>query len=83
MKQLLFMLSILILPLAVHAEKGQSIMFGDPDPIYQEKTRDTAAEEHSEHCKQLRQQRDALKGKPQRRHAVSERYKLECQPPLH
>jgi hypothetical protein len=58
-------------------------MFDDPDPVYQEKTRDTAADEQSEHCKQLRLQRDELKGKPQRRHAVSERYKLECQPPLH
>lgn len=28
-------------------------MSGDPDPIYQEKTRDTTTEEHSEHCKQL------------------------------
>ena len=81
MKQLLFLLSITVLSTATLAEKGQSIMFGDPDPLYQEKKRDTAAEEHSEHCRQLRRQMDELKGKPQRRHAVVERYKLECQPP--
>jgi thymidylate synthase len=80
-KQLLILLPLCALPLGAHAEKGQSVMFGDPDPIYQEKTRDTANEEHSEHCKQLRRQMDELKGKPQRRHAVVERYKLECQPP--
>lgn len=77
----LLLLSILILPLCVHAEKGRSIMFGDPDPIYQEKTLDTTDDEQAEHCKQLRQQMNALKGKPQRRWAVSERIKLECQPP--
>jgi thiaminase len=83
MKQLLLLLSICALPYSAYAEKGQSIMFGDPDPLYQERTPDTTAEEHSEHCKQLRRQMDELKGKPQRRHAVAERYKLECQPPLH
>ncbi len=77
----LLLLSILILPLGVHAEKGRSIMFGDPDPIYQEKTTDSTADEQAEHCKQLRQQMEELKGKPQRRWAVSERIKLECQPP--
>ncbi len=81
MKKLLLLLSIFTLPLGAHAEKGRSIMFGDPDPIYQEKTLDTTAEEQSEHCKQLRRQMEELKGKPQRRWAVSERIKLECQPP--
>lgn len=75
------LLLIFILPLGVHAEKGQSIMFGDPDPIYQEKTLDTTADEQNEHCKQLRRQMEELKGKPQRRWAVSERIKLECQAP--
>ena len=81
MKQLLLLLPLCTLPLGTHAEKGQSIMFGDTDPIYQERKRDMAAEEHSEHCKQLRRQMEELKGKPQRRHAVAERYRLECQPP--
>ena len=81
MKRFLLILFIASIASASHAEKGQSIMFGDPDPIYQEKTRDTAAAEHDEHCKQLRRQIDELKGKPQRRHAASERFRLECQAP--
>jgi hypothetical protein len=56
-------------------------MFGDPDPIYQERKSDTATEEHSKYCQQLRRQMEELKGKPQRRHAIVERYRLECQPP--
>lgn len=79
MKQLLLLLPLCALPYSAFAEKGQSIMFGDPDPLYQERIPDTAAEEHSDHCRQLRQQIEELKGKPQRRHAVVERYKLECQ----
>jgi thymidylate synthase len=82
MKHHVLFVLLTALPLAGHAEKGQSIMFGDPDPIYQEKSRDTTAETHNEHCKQLRRQMDELKGKPQRRHAVTERYKLECQAPM-
>ena len=81
MKQLLIFLSISVLATAALAEKGQSIMFGDPDPIYQEKVPDTATEEHNAHCKQLHRQMETLKGKPLRRHAVAERYRLECQPP--
>ena len=53
-------------------------MFGDPDPIYTEKTRDSSATDMAEHCKQLRRQMDELKGKPQRRNAVVQRYRLEC-----
>ena len=78
MKPVLLMLSLLVLSFTCHAEKGQSIMFGDPDPIYTEKTRDTSATEMAEHCKQLRRQMEELKGKPQRRNAVAQRYRLEC-----
>lgn len=55
-------------------------MFGEPDPIYQEKTLDTTTAEYEENCRQLRRQIDELKGKPQRRHAASERFRQECQP---
>ena len=78
MKPALLMLSLLVLPVTCHAEKGQSIMFGDQDPIYTEKTRDTSATNQAEHCKQLRRQMEELKGKPQRRNAVVQRYRLEC-----
>lgn len=81
MKPVLLMLPLLLLPGIGHAEKGQSIMFGDQDPVYTEKTRDTSATDLTEHCKQLRRQMDDLKGKPQRRNAVVQRYRLECVQP--
>ncbi len=81
MRPLLLLLTVATLPLVAHAEKGQSIMFGDPDPLYQEKSRDTSTEELSKHCRELRRQMDELKGKPQRRHTIAQRYKLECQSP--
>ena len=65
-------------PFICQAQKGQSIMFGDPDPIYTERKKDTSADELADECQQLRREMDALKGKPQRRHAVVERYKREC-----
>lgn len=78
MKPALLILSLLALSFNCHAEKGQSIMFGDQDPIYTEKTPDRGAANMAEHCKQLRRQMDDLKGKPQRRNAVAQRYRLEC-----
>jgi thymidylate synthase len=80
MKHPLIVTILCILPIVALADKGQSIMFGDSDPIYQEKLKDTAADEQAEHCKQLRAQMDELKYRPLRRNAIVERYKLECQP---
>ena len=78
MKQLLFLLVIPVLTLAAQAEKGQSIMFGDPDPVYTGKTPDTAADEHAELCKRLKRQMKDLEGKPFRRNPVVRRYQQEC-----
>jgi thymidylate synthase len=75
---LLFVL--LCLPLISQAEKGQSIMFGDQDPLYVKRTRDTTADEQAEHCTQLRQRMNELKGRPQSRNAVIRRYRVECKP---
>jgi len=77
-KQTLFCALLLLLP-GASAEKGQSIMFGDPDPVTQRPATNTADQEKTELCKQLRRDMDALKGKPQRRNAVVQRYRLECQ----
>ena len=63
-----------------HAEKGQSIMFGDPDPVLAQPAVKSTEQEKTDLCKQLRRDMDALKGKPQRRNAVIQRYRLECQP---
>lgn len=79
MKQLLFLVLLIIIPVGVHAEKGQSIMFDKPTPDYVKSTKDKQSEEHARHCKELSRQVEALKGKPQRRFAASERYKRECQ----
>ena len=78
MKYLVFLLTALCLSFTVQAEKGQSIMFGDPDPIYTETTPDTRADDNAEHCKKLKKQMDDLKGKPLRRNPVVKRYQIEC-----
>ena len=78
MKYLLFLPVALGLSFTVQAEKGQSIMFGDPDPIYTETTPDTSTDDRAEHCKKLKQQMDDLKGRPLRRNPVVKRYQIEC-----
>jgi len=78
MKHLALLLVTLGLSFATQAEKGQSIMFGDPDPIYTEKTAGTAADKHAELCKKLKQQMKDLEGKPLRRNPVVRRHQEEC-----
>jgi hypothetical protein len=78
-KRPIIVLALYALPCASIADKGQSIMFGDPDPIYQGSPRDTAADEQAEHCKRLRAQMEELKYRPLRRSAIVERYRLECE----
>jgi Skp family chaperone for outer membrane proteins len=79
MKQVILLLALCSLPLASLAEKGQSIMFGDPDPVYTESDTKDPAQEKADYCNELRKQMDELKGKPQQRNAVVQRYQLECQ----
>lgn len=79
MKHILLLLALCALPLSGLAEKGKSVMFGDPDPLYTETTKKDPAREKADHCNALRKQMDELKGKPQRRNAVVQRYQLECQ----
>ena len=83
MKQLLFLILLYIIPIGVHAEKGQSIMFDkpNPNPVFQQDNNESPNEEQARHCKELSRQMEKLKGKPQRRYAVAERYKAECQSP--
>jgi hypothetical protein len=78
MKYRLFLPVALALSFTVQAEKGQSIMFGDPDPIYTETTPNTAADDRAEHCKKLKQRMDELKGRPLRRNPIVKRYQIEC-----
>lgn len=79
MRQLILLLALCALPPGSLAEKGKSIMFGDPDPVYTQPVKKDSAREKTDHCNELRRQMDELKGKPQRRNAVVQRYQLECQ----
>jgi hypothetical protein len=58
------------------AEKGDSIMFQPKDHPFMETPRENV--DKTDKCAQLTKQIEALKGKPQRRHAALERYRLMC-----
>lgn len=79
MKNYLLLLILCTLPFASHAEKGQSIMFGDQDPLYSNSPPADPAKERADHCSELRKQMDEFKGRPQKRNAVVRQYELECQ----
>jgi hypothetical protein len=79
MKNYLLFLTCLTLPFTVQAEKGQSIMFGDQDPLYSSSAATDPDRERADHCSELRKQMDELKGSPQKRNAVVRQYELECQ----
>jgi hypothetical protein len=77
-KHATFLLVLAMTATVVHAEKGKSIMFGDQDPLYQERTRDTSADTQAEHCKALKRRIDSLSLRPLSRNAAIQRYQLEC-----
>jgi len=79
MKAAALLLPLLLLPLTTQAEKGQSIMFGDQDPMAGATSKKDPAREKADYCNQLRTQLDELKGKPQRRNVMLQQYQLECQ----
>ncbi|MES9948464.1 MAG: hypothetical protein ACH255_09340 [Candidatus Thiodiazotropha sp.] len=58
------------------AEKGQSIMFQPKQHPFMEPPKE--ADDEAAQCTQLAKRIEALKGKPQRRHAALERYRLMC-----
>jgi len=79
MKQIIILLALCTLPFSSLAEKGQSIMFGDQDPVYTEPVKADPDREKADYCNDLRKQMDELKGRPQKRNMVIQRYQLECQ----
>jgi hypothetical protein len=79
MKRLILVVALCTLPLSSLAEKGQSIMFGDQDPIHAETMASDPAREKADYCNKLRKEIDELKGKPQRRNMAIQRYELDCQ----
>lgn len=79
-------LSLFVFPLitastlsALAEDRPQSIMFDHTDDKSDLTTSPARAADRSERCAELARQVDALKGKPQRRFAASQRYEAECQ----
>lgn len=74
----LTVLSLLLLGAVAEtmAEKGDSIMFAPKEHPFTQAPQ--AEEEQAERCARLATEIEALKGKPQRRHAALERYRLSC-----
>ena len=76
-KRLIPLLTLLLLPLSsAAAERGESVMFEPKAHPFTELPPKQQSE--AEKCQQLQQQIEALKGKPQRRHAAIERHKKAC-----
>jgi hypothetical protein len=66
----------LVSPASTLAERGDSIMFESKQHTFT--TPPPKEKSQAEKCQQLLKEIEALKGKPQRRHAVIERHKLMC-----
>ena len=84
MKSTSILLLFMSFSVLVYAEeRGQSIMFQDKANEYEHLTTEPkdAGESRGDQCMELTRQIDQLKGKPQRRHALMQRYKLECEEP--
>lgn len=66
---------------AVAEESAQSIMFeADKDKEYEQLTTlPRSSTSAGDRCSELLQQMEDLKGRPQRRYAVSQQYEAECQ----
>ncbi|MCG7953885.1 MAG: hypothetical protein JAY63_15715 [Candidatus Thiodiazotropha taylori] len=75
--RLILLLTLFPLPLSnAIAERGESVMFEPKAHPFTEPPPQQQSE--AEKCQQLQQQIEALKGKPQRRHAAIERHKKTC-----
>lgn len=51
----------------------------EKNPAFMQQESQSGSDELTDHCAQLRREYDSLEGKPQRRWALKERYKMECQ----
>ncbi len=65
------------LPLAYAEEKGQSLMFAPKQPAI-DLTSDGTNPSPGDKCEALLREAESLQGKPQRKHTILERYRLEC-----
>jgi hypothetical protein len=69
------MAAALALAPAAHAQRGDSIMFQEQPPPFL----NAPAADAGDECAQMARQLDELKGQPQRRYALVQRYRAECQ----
>ena len=81
MKTIVFLLLACFAVLASAQERGQSIMFQDKQNEYEHLTTEpkVTGKSQGDQCMEMTRQIEQLKGKPQRRHALMQRYRLECQ----
>lgn len=80
MKTTLYTLGLCLLAYPALAEKAPSVMFQPPEQtISGTPPLETSSE--GDHCEKLLQKVERLKGKPQRKHSMLERYELECGKP--
>ena len=80
LKKIATLLSLCAASLSASAEKGASVMFDPPEQTITG-TPPLEVKATGDKCQELQQLIDSLEGKPQRRHAAMERYKLECSTP--
>lgn len=82
MKTLLILAGSLAISAAVCAEQKPSVMFGDTPQSIAEQVPETSARDAK--CMQMQKEIRNLKGKPLRRSALDERFKVECgnKPPI-
>lgn len=78
MKTLLLLAASLVISTAAWAEQKPSVMFGDTPQSIAEQVPETSAKDAK--CLQMQQEIKNLKGKPLRRSALDERFKVECRP---
>ena len=80
MKTTLYPLCLCLLAHPALAEKAPSVMFQPPEEtISGTPPLETGSE--GDRCEELLQKIERLKGKPQRKHSMLERYELECAKP--
>ena len=78
MKRVIFLILMAMLAAPGVAEKGKSIMFGDQDPLYQERSIASETDQQAAECKALKKRIDSLSLRPLSRNAAIQRYRLEC-----
>lgn len=60
-------------------DKANDTTSDDQIPAFFQEENQSSGDELTNECIQLKREYDSLKGKPQRRWALKERYKMECQ----